>query len=331
MKKSMGINSLMKHMRQAHGMADLRGSDKKILLRNMGYFHGYKGFRFARKPQDKLALPSFKALVDLYDFDSELKAAIYPEIMFAETAIKNVVLARVLEKTPEPGLAAFLKHGLRSCRDANGRIVSAQMVDKLKLKSQLQNIVRQRYKHAFMKHYVDRDDDVPIWSVFEVMTLGELAHLCKNLPDATLIAVTRDLGISSVDTRVIVSIIETLRPLRNAIAHNGVIFDSRFSQQVQPPRQNQALNLIGDLLDKELSIGYTLPFNSIVDYIVLLSYLLTLLTHRKTRPREFLQRSAKALTALKTNVGINTYMKIVGSGDKQKLNLVQNFITQYRN
>ena len=59
MKKGMSINSLMKHMRTNHGMEDLRGSDRKILLRNMGYFHGYKGFRFVRKPKNALPLPSF--------------------------------------------------------------------------------------------------------------------------------------------------------------------------------------------------------------------------------------------------------------------------------
>lgn len=60
MKKGMSINSLMKHMRTNHGMEDLRGSDRKILLRNMGYFHGYKGFRFVRKP--KMRSPSLRSM-----------------------------------------------------------------------------------------------------------------------------------------------------------------------------------------------------------------------------------------------------------------------------
>ena len=70
MKKSMSVNSLMKHMRANHGMEDLRGSSRKILLRNMGYFHGYKGFRFARKPQNALSIPSFGTLMDEYRQDS---------------------------------------------------------------------------------------------------------------------------------------------------------------------------------------------------------------------------------------------------------------------
>ena len=127
MKKGMSINSLMKHMRTNHGMEDLRGSDRKILLRNMGYFHGYKGFRFVRKPKNALPLPSFGALMDIYGFDSAIKAAIYPEIMFIETAVKNIVLARILENIEDPGLATFLKRGLRTCRDVNGRVVNGQM------------------------------------------------------------------------------------------------------------------------------------------------------------------------------------------------------------
>lgn len=65
--------------------------------------------------------------MDIYGFDSAIKAAIYPEIMFIETAVKNIVLARILENIEDPGLATFLKRGLRTCRDVNGRVVNGQM------------------------------------------------------------------------------------------------------------------------------------------------------------------------------------------------------------
>lgn len=329
MKKGMSINSLMKHMRTNHGMEDLRGSDRKILLRNMGYFHGYKGFRFVRKPKNAIPLPSFDALMDIYGFDSAIKAAIYPEIMFIETAVKNIVLARILENIEDPGLATFLRRGLRTCRDAGGRVVSGQMREKLKLKSQLQNIVRRSYKNDLVKHYVDRDDDAPVWSIFEVMTLGDLTSVCRSLPDETLAEIASDLGFSHANPGIVVDIVETIRPLRNAVAHNGVVFDSRFSQSVKYTNPDRNLAAVGELLDEDLSIGYRLNFNSIVDYIVLLAYLLTLLTYQKKRSREFLRKCLRELEKLESAVGVDTYMMIVGSGDRQKYRFIEGFIDGY--
>src|SRR5699024_4589296 len=40
------INSLMAYLRDRKNI-DIRGSSHKRKLRNMGYYHGYKGYRFA--------------------------------------------------------------------------------------------------------------------------------------------------------------------------------------------------------------------------------------------------------------------------------------------
>ena len=45
---------LMKHLRDDHGMKDLYGSSRKIRLRNMGYFHGYKCYPYILRPDAKL-------------------------------------------------------------------------------------------------------------------------------------------------------------------------------------------------------------------------------------------------------------------------------------
>ena len=42
------LNGLMRHLRN-QGI-DIRGTTDKRLLRNSGYFHGYKGYRFFKQP-----------------------------------------------------------------------------------------------------------------------------------------------------------------------------------------------------------------------------------------------------------------------------------------
>lgn len=70
-------------------------------------------------------------------------------------------------------------------------------------------------------------------------------------------------------------------------------------------------------------------FNSIIDYIVLLAYLLTLLTHQKKRSRDFLRKCLRELEKLESAVGVDTYMMIVGSGDRQKYGFIEGFIDGY--
>lgn len=68
------------------------------------------------------------------------------------------------------------------------------------------------------------------------------------------------------DGFLLADIIFTLKDLRNAIAHNGIIFDTRFAT-VQVP------NRIKRLLEQEMGIK-TLDFNYIVSYLALVVYLL---------------------------------------------------------
>ena len=48
-KKPKSINALMAYMRDEKGLSISGSSDKKK-LRYMGYFHGYKGYRFHNNP-----------------------------------------------------------------------------------------------------------------------------------------------------------------------------------------------------------------------------------------------------------------------------------------
>ena len=84
-KKPKSINALMAYMRDEKGLSISGSSDKKK-LRYMGYFHGYKGYRFHNNPANTYAFNSFDEVQAIYDFDMAIKTMFYPEIMFLETA-----------------------------------------------------------------------------------------------------------------------------------------------------------------------------------------------------------------------------------------------------
>ena len=84
-------DGLMRYMRDKKGIA-IGGSSQKRKLMNMGYYHGYKGYRYIRTPNNPISYTVFSELSAIYDFDSQLKALLYPYVMQIETALKNYVL-----------------------------------------------------------------------------------------------------------------------------------------------------------------------------------------------------------------------------------------------
>ena len=58
------LNSLMAHLRESG--VSIGGSSQKRKLKNIGYYHGYKGFRFATHSGNRLPIRSFDQIVLLH-------------------------------------------------------------------------------------------------------------------------------------------------------------------------------------------------------------------------------------------------------------------------
>ena len=110
------LNSLMKHLRDSG--IDINGSGQKRRLKNIGYYHGYKGYRFAGKAANRLPLTDFSQVAALYDLDTQLKALFYSRVMAIETALKNYTLEAVLRDAKSEAFEDIWRKSLtdyRSC------------------------------------------------------------------------------------------------------------------------------------------------------------------------------------------------------------------------
>lgn len=89
------INQLMKYLRSKHNIAVK--SNQAQDLRNMGYYHGFKGYRFIRVPSQRISFTSLDEIIALNKFDMKLKALFYPKVMFIENALKIYVIESTLK------------------------------------------------------------------------------------------------------------------------------------------------------------------------------------------------------------------------------------------
>ena len=84
------INGLMEHLRNNCNIK-ISGSLQKSQLISYGYYHGYKGYRFIKKSSNRIPYTDFSEVIAVIEYDNNLKTALYPELMFIETSIKNIV------------------------------------------------------------------------------------------------------------------------------------------------------------------------------------------------------------------------------------------------
>lgn len=84
------INGLMRHLRNDCNV-QISGSKQKKQLISYGYYHGYKGYRFVKDASHQLPYTNFSEVVAVIEYDNNLKSALYSNLMFIETAIKNIV------------------------------------------------------------------------------------------------------------------------------------------------------------------------------------------------------------------------------------------------
>ena len=120
------VDGLMRYLRDKKGIS-ISGSTQKRKLRNIGYYHGYKGFRFIGKSTNAIPYTDFKELMAIYEFDMQLKSLLYPQLMFIETALKNYVLEEILlEGNSANGLYAIFGRKRKTKRSIKTSIISAR-------------------------------------------------------------------------------------------------------------------------------------------------------------------------------------------------------------
>ena len=99
------INQLMKYLRSKHNIAVK--SNQAQDLRNMGYYHGFKGYRFIRVPSQRISFTSLDEIIALNKFDMKLKALFYPKVMFIENALKIYVIESTLKNAKSENLVHY--------------------------------------------------------------------------------------------------------------------------------------------------------------------------------------------------------------------------------
>lgn len=320
-------DALMRHLRKS-GVAINGGKQKRQLI-NTGYFHGYKGYRFFENSQRRLPFVSYDEVYATIQYDSELKSLLYGKMMYIETAMKNIALESILVNANSESIQDMYDKVVSGYNNAPSTATPEQKKKLQQNKLNLQNTIQSSLAYAYKKnnpritHFYNNIgySDVPVWALFEIMTMGDLGYLLSCLTYDVRDDISKRLGINlscDTDRQLIYKYIYTLKDLRNAIAHNAVVFDTRFRNIDPTSAMKQCLKL-------DIGLPYV-NFKTIGDYIILMCYYMKLLKVSKTEIKAFIRDFEKITDNYISMVNANVSAVVVHPDLKGRMNILKSFL-----
>ena len=327
----------MKYLRNAKRIS-IKGSRQKQILMNIGYYHGYKGYRFINNSQNTINYSDFDELIAIYNFDAKVKAILYPYVMYIETALKNYVLEVIIDSVKSDNFITIYsklldnykmystvgKHFLsQKQKDYAENKYKNEINNRLNLRNRIYNVQAKAFKNnnRIALHYLEKEINLPIWAIFELITLGEFGYFvsCLNLPCRKLISKKLNIQPNN-DTNATMpqNLIYITKDLRNAIAHNDVIFDTRF-------RTGKISSSFCNSIENHTKLK-NITFKTITDYLILIVYQLKLLSVPKNDIKRLVLEYKNVTETLRKSIPISMYNRIIFTNNSNQLKALINFI-----
>ena len=156
-------NALMKYLRDNHHI-NIGNSKDKLNLRNIGYYHGYKGYRYIKHPQNRININNFSEIVSVVNFDSRLKSLLYPQIMQIETISKNIVLQLLVEEYKTDEFNEIYENGMTDYRASSPKDYKSNLKHRLGVQNSIYSSLSRSYSNnnKIVSHFYSKDRHVPI-------------------------------------------------------------------------------------------------------------------------------------------------------------------------
>jgi abortive infection bacteriophage resistance protein len=231
---------------------------------------------------------SLDEVIALNKFDMQLKTVLYPKVMFIENALKSYVIEALLANCKSENFDDIYNKSLTAYRNftPGSKAYKAAYTKRMNLKGKINSaLVRDYNKRSVVAHFFNKDITIPVWAIFETLTLGEFGTLyecaCTDVKVyvSNIMKLPTNLDADGMNTQFF---IYTVKDLRNAIAHNNVIFDTRFKTGKIDKR-------LSNLLENEIGIT-NIDFKYIDAYVIMIVYFLRKMGETKTACKQFISQ-----------------------------------------
>lgn len=331
------IDSLIEYLRNHHNIS-INGISEKQELRNIGYYHGYKGYRYINSSDKRIQYSKFEELLSVYNFDMQLKSLLYTKIMFIETALKNYVLEIILKEAKSEEFITIYERLLNNHEQYEIMLSNVkdekekkrvekkyknEVIKRMELRDRIFKVETRAYtnRNKIAMHFFQKGTNLPIWAIFELITLSEFGNFVSCLNKPIRLMVDKSLGINLQNDGegiLLQKLIYTIKDLRNSIAHNEVIFDVRF-------KTKNIDKVVIDAASSDIGMK-NVTFATITDYIVLIVYIMKFFKVSNTELLNFINDFSILKDNLKKNISGKIFGMIIHHDADEKLSVLRKYV-----
>lgn len=195
----------------------IENRDRAIeILRNVNYYT-LTGYLFPFEQGEVYQKgTSMNLAIKLYHFDNEIRDILMALMVEAEEKLKTRIAYNIaIAHSDDPLIYTDVNY----FKNAN---------DHSRFMADFQSNVRNNREVPFVKHHIQKyRSQFPIWVAVNLFTLGNLKYLYKNIPSRDRKNISREFNVSP---KTLDSWIDTLRILRNKLAHNMRLYGTTFQK-----------------------------------------------------------------------------------------------------
>lgn len=199
------------------------------MLRNN--YYRISGYSLTLRKHDVFSqAATFQNIIDIYNFDHELRHILLKYIEIIEVTLKSIYAYRFTEK-----------HGALGYLD-NSFFTDTQKHQEIIDKAEKQKVMRLPHE-AYLKHFIeDLHQDVPFWAYVDLLTISDISFLYSISEDDIKKAVADELGLHfKRGSDILGHYMHSITIIRNLCAHGSRLFNRLFEQKPSLNRSEQAL------------------------------------------------------------------------------------------
>lgn len=204
-------------------------SAKNFLLNNN--YYRVSGYSLTLRKNDQFFdNVSFEDIVDIYEFDHELRHILLKYIEVIEVNFKSIY-AYEFSKVYGP----------------DGYLNSSHFTDNQKYNNILQKSEHQKETslphEAYLKHFIQElHQNIPLWAYVDLFTIANISMLYAITDESIKDTIAKDYGLAmSNNSRILGKFMHSMTILRNLCAHGSRLFNRLFEQRPSLNRRERAL------------------------------------------------------------------------------------------
>lgn len=208
---------------------------RDILLRYNYYkiINGTYKFLIDKKTNMYKKGTKFNDLVDLHEFDKELKKILIAAMLEIERIARSIISYKFVEKFQEPG--AYLNRKNFDCKDLELVNINIE-----RMKESIKKFEEEKNYNRSIKYYLSKYNSVPFWFIINFMTFGNIINIYETF-DFSLKEKIADEFQKFVEENIekdieghltpsqLESFLKNAKDIRNICAHDNLILDFEFN------------------------------------------------------------------------------------------------------